>query len=266
MVTCKWYQALWGLTGDLEPWLKQIKAEGYEGVEGNLDEVKDDAVMRAMMADNGLIYSPMVKTEGPDHFDAFRRKCERVLQYNPTYINSHSGQDFMSLDEQDEFFGKVVEFEKQLPVPVFHETHRTRPMFTPFNTLRILEKFPDLKLTADFSHWCNVCESLLGDQKETMAKIIPHVGHLHIRVGYAEGPQAPDPAAPEYAEALAVHEEWWKEVLRLHDGGSITVVPEYGPAFSRYLHTLPWTDVPVADMLAVRRWARARFEEMCKEI
>ncbi len=264
MVKCEWYQALWGLSEPFEEQFKQIKEEGYVGVEGNLEDITDLDELRRLLKKYDLKFAPLAKTSGPDHFESFKRNCELAISFNSTYMNSHTGRDTMSIEEQDELFARILEYEKTLPMPVYHETHRSRPMFAPFTTLRLVEKFPEIKLTADFSHWCNVCESLLEDQQETMAKIIPHVGHVHARVGYDEGPQAPDPAAPEYRNALLAHEAWWREVARLFDGKTLTVVPEYGPA--GYLHTLPYTNQPVADMLTVRRWARERFEKMVEDI
>ena len=42
-------------------------------------------------------------------------------------------------------------------------------MFTPRATVKSLKQFPELKITADFSHFTCVCESLLHDQEEDLA-------------------------------------------------------------------------------------------------
>ena len=36
---------------------------------------------------------------------------------------------------------------------------------------------------------------------------------IHARVGYEEGPQVPDPAAPEYAAEVKCHMGWWESIM-----------------------------------------------------
>ena len=68
-------------------------------------------------------------------------------------------------------------------------------------------------------------------------------------------PQAPHPAAPEYADCLAFHQRCWEAVwtAQARRGYAVTTMtPEFGP--DRYLHTLPFTDMPVADLWQINRW------------
>lgn len=53
-----------------------------------------------------------------------------------------------------------MQLERVLGVPVSHETHRGRALFNPFITAHLLNRFPDLYITADWSHWTVVCERL----------------------------------------------------------------------------------------------------------
>jgi hypothetical protein len=52
-------------------------------------------------------------------------------------------------------------------------------LFAAHITRQFIEKNPALKLTLDISHWCNVHESLLADQKETVDLALSRVGHIH---------------------------------------------------------------------------------------
>jgi hypothetical protein len=70
-----------------------------------------------------------------------------------------------------------------------------------------------MKLVGDFSHWCNVSESMLDDQQHILKRIIPHIGHIHARVGYEHGPQVNDPFAPDWKQHLELFTSWWKEIL-----------------------------------------------------
>jgi hypothetical protein len=83
--------------------------------------------------------------------------------------------------------------------------------------------------------------------------------HIHGRVGYDQGPQVPHPAAPEYAAALASHERCWEAIWRSQQARGYhvsTLTPEFGP--DGYLHHLPFTNAPVADLWELNRWMGER--------
>jgi hypothetical protein len=190
-------------------------------------------------------------------------KLEPVLNelaaYDPVRINLHSGRDNMSPGEASAFFEESLRIEAQIGVPVGHETHRGRIFFIPWATAEYLRQFDGLKITADYSHWVNVCERLPDDEADALALANCRAVHIHGRVGYEEGPQVPDPTAPEYAPHLAWHEQQWQQIRRCHEEAGaqvLTFTPEYGPP--NYLHTLPHTNVPVADLWQVCLWGATR--------
>ncbi len=112
-----------------------------------------------------------------------------------------------------------------------------------------MDALPELRLTADFSHWMVVHESDLADQPEHLDLAITRSGYIHARVGYAEGPQIPDPRAPEWKHAVDTHLKLWQRIVDVHkQAGNETlyITPEFGPP--TYMHTLPFTNEPVADV------------------
>ncbi|WP_145036507.1 hypothetical protein [Paenibacillus sp. Y412MC10] len=81
--------------------------------------------------------------------------------------------------------------------------------------------------------------------------------HIHARVGYDQGPQVPHPAAPEYQQELLTHTRWWREIYqhRSKEGAEcLSVTTEFGPP--NYLHTLPFSNEPVANLWEVCDWMR----------
>jgi hypothetical protein len=114
-----------------------------------------------------------------------------------------------------------------------------------------LETIPDLRLTFDVSHWCNVSESLLQDQAATVALALSRVDHIHARIGHPEGPQVNDPRAPEWEQAVKAHFAWWDEVIQRKkaNGEVMTILTEFGPP--DYMPTLPYTREPLADQWAI---------------
>jgi hypothetical protein len=67
------------------------------------------------------------------------------------------------------------------------------------------------------------------------------------------------PRAPEYRPHLEAHERWWGMIWDAQAARGMpvsTLTPEYGPP--GYLHTLPYTNVPVADLRAMPASRRLR--------
>jgi hypothetical protein len=88
----------------------------------------------------------------------------------------------------------------------------------------------------------------LDDQEETVQLALSRVDHIHARIGHQEGPQVNDPRAPEWANAVKRHLEWWDKIVQLKiQGGvnSITILTEFGPP--DYMPTLPYTRQPLGD-------------------
>jgi len=257
------FRALWGMTGSPQDQIRQIAEAGYDGVEGILHDVPRKDYMQ-MLQDHNLkliifIFAADAKV--------FKESVTRVAEYQPIKICSHSGRDTMTRDEGRAFFESALQVEKEIGIDVAHETHRSRLFFTPWETAYYLREFPELKVTADFSHWVTVCERLPDDQPEALALACERAIHIHGRVGYEEGPQVPDPAAPEYRGYLDWHETQWQKIRAAHEeAGSdfITFTPEYGPP--GYLHTLPYTNVPVADLWQVCLWGAKRIRELWSDL
>jgi hypothetical protein len=124
-------------------------------------------------------------------------------------------------------------------------------MFAAPLTRMYMEKRPDLKLTFDVSHWCNVHESMLADQKDTINMALQRVEHIHARIGHPEGPQVNDPRAPEWEAVVKQHFDWWDIVAerKKKNGERMTILTEFGPA--DYMPTLPYTRQPLADQWAI---------------
>ncbi len=251
------YKALWGMEGSLEQQFEQIAASGYDGVEVWLSftDIDRDHVLRLTEQYHlKLIVAGAIAT-----IPELLPTLQSFSKYNPVKINVQSGIDCMTLDEGKRFVEAALEAERKLGVTVMQETHRGKLLFAPWVAAAYLREFPDLHITADYSHWVNVCERLPIDQSEALTLANTQARHIHGRVGYEEGPQVPDPAAPEYAVQLAWHEAQWQAIYDAHVAAgqsALTFTPEYGPP--AYLHTLPHTNVPVANLWEVCLWAAQR--------
>lgn len=260
-------RSTWGLTGSLEEKFELIQSDGYSVVETSAD-LGDPGQARELLKSKGLGLIQIAQTQGKtveEHVQSFRRDTERVAAYQPRHLTVHSGADWFSAVEAVRFYKEIVRIEQDLSFPVAHETHRSRVFFNPWSTRDVLAEVPQLKLCCDFSHWVCVAERLLQDCESILDLCAQRCIHIHARVGYEEGPQVPDPSAPEYRRHLEAHEQWWRKILTARSAAGqtdITITPEYGPP--AYLHTLPHTNVPVADLRQICNWMRGRVIETLK--
>jgi hypothetical protein len=259
---------LWGIdhTHGLNHYLPRWRDVGYTAVEGSLQLSPDREAFLLFLETSGWSWIPQVFSRDftpggtvREHLDSVKKQIDECMTYNPLFFNAHSGSDSWSPAEAEDFYGAMLEMERGLGVPICHETHRLRYFGNPWTTRSILEKFPDLKLTCDFSHWVCVAERLLEDCGDIIQLAAQHCHHLHARVGHEEGPQVSDPRAPEWARHLAAHEAWWDTIWSSQKQRGLAVTclaPEFGPA--PYLPLLPYTQAPVADLADICDWMARR--------
>ncbi len=260
-------KSFWEMEGSLHEQMRRIAEAGYVAVEGQHLNLGEAEAFLSLRREFKLDYVAMILTDAPDngvdaHLADMHRKAEELKRFEPTQITMHSGRDCWTFAEQEQFFTEALELEHQLGIPINHETHRSRAMFTPWTTAALLKRFPELHIVADFSHFVNVCERLPEDQTENLALCIARTRHVHGRVGHEQGPQVNDPRAPEWSRHLAAHESWWDEIVRTRlkaDATTFTFNPEFGPP--TYMPTLPHTQQPVVNLWDVCLWMAQRFEQ-----
>lgn len=263
---------LWGVTEAWETAIPKFAGKGYGAIEAPTPAGADLDRLLGLIKDSGLKYIPMGFT-GPwdrevsvaEHIASFRTQVEAVAKFASAagvpHMTVHSGRDRFTLKEAVEFFTAAAKIEADNGIVIAHETHRGRVMYNPWRTAEVLQEVPATKLACDYSHWVVVCERLPGDCPEVFELAAERCVHVHTRVGYPQGPQVPDPSAPEYATCVEVHLGWWRQIWASQKKRGVqlsTFTPEFGPP--EYLHTLPHTNVPVADLEKVCDWMKARVE------
>ena len=246
----------------------KFESAGFDGFEFDLPEVEKAGEFKAAKEAHGLAFFALIKTQGPDHLDSFVRELGRAEELGAVFASSNSALDSMSLPEKTRFFEGAVEAQNKAGIPVAHETHRQTALFTPWDTAALLERFPDLSITADYSHWCCVTETMLAEHADSLSICNSRAVHIHGRVGFPGGPQVNDPRAPENEQYLSVHEDWWAEIIRnRHASGArvLTFDPEFGPP-GDYMPSLPYTQEPICDLWDVCQWMTSRFRGLFEEV
>ncbi len=195
----------WGFDGTIDAFCAKAKKEGYDGIEN---------------------WWPENKNEQDEMFAALKKhKLEIGFLYGAWQTNPA---------EHLSHFKKVMDTiaMQKIQTPLYINLHSGRDYFS----------FDDnKKFTLDISHWCNVHESLLDDQPETIELALQRTEHIHARIGYAEGPQVNDPRAPEWEGTVKQHFAWWDKVVerKKKNGETMTFLTEFGPPL--YMPTLPYT-------------------------
>jgi hypothetical protein len=242
----------WGFGGTLDDFCKKARAEGYEGFEHwiPLDE-RERATLLDTAAKHGLAIGFLAgsgSSNFDDHLRDYERQVRTAVAQKPLYVNTHAGRDFFTPEQNIRLLETGIAIGKESGIPVLCETHRGRCAYNAPITRQYLDALPNLRLTADLSHWCVVHESLLDGFDDTLALALSRTDHIHARIGHAEGPQVNDPRAPEWAEAVRRHVGWWDRVIENASRAKrpfLTFLCEFGPA--DYLPALPYTRQPVAD-------------------
>ena len=264
----------WGQEGIApKEFLHKVVAEGYDGVEINLPSSEAFVVsfakeLEAVRKEKpGFLFiaqqvlSPAQESVA-DYIQRTEERLEFLIQQQPAFINAHTGKDYFSFDDNCRVIETTMNIAARSGVRILHETHRGRFTFHAATLLPYLERFPELELTADFSHWCAVSESMLEDQQAIIERIISHVGHIHARVGYEHGPQVADPSAPEWEGHRARFLCWWFKILshqKKKGTTQFTICPEAGPA--PYMPAVPFTGQPLADQWKVNAQMKALLKQ-----
>ena len=252
----------WGWKGSVESLIIKSKEAGYDGIEtwwsSDQQKIKTlmDALQKHEMRVGFLCGSGSSDyTKHKSEFEKAVNEITAIKVQKPLYINCHSGKDYYSQDQNSALVQHTIRQSAVSGIPIYHETHRGRMCYSLPLTAELLKKNPRMQLTLDASHWTNVHESLLQDQKENLAFALAATGHIHARIGHQEGPQVNDPRAPEWKNTVDTFLGWWDTVVKnIEDSGkdTVTFLTEFGPP--TYLPTLPYTQQPVADQWSINEY------------
>ncbi|HWW42745.1 hypothetical protein, partial [Pedobacter sp.] len=257
-VQIKILSPLWGYENlPIHLFLDRVKDAGYDGLDTWIPENYDD---KKKLFDYVQHYGMTLvvhqyRAQGST-FKAFKasflKNLHECAEPDPVLINSHTGRDWFSLKQQLELIDVAQDFSEKTGITVVHETHRGRLGFAPQLANELFERREDYKITADLSHWTCVTESMLENFEQIVEQAIRRTRHVHARIGHENGPQVPDPRAPEWSYALDIFLGWWDRIVALNlqlGHAQLTFTTEFGPP--PYMPTIPFVNTPVADQFEI---------------
>lgn len=250
----------------LESFLERAAHDKFQATEIYIPSVSEGPLaLKEGHRRHGLALVAQITTLGNsprEHLRHLEEVFARAMECDPVAVNCHTGADWFSFAENMALFEKALELERAAGIPLCHELHRGRALYNAPGALRYSQELPDLKFTADFSHWQVVHESdSLDRHRQSLAAVIERSHHIHARVGFSQGPQVPDPRAPEWGSQLKICLGWWRKIasIRARSGSSVlTATPEFGPV--PYMPTIPFENRPTADAWQVNCWMRGQLE------
>jgi sugar phosphate isomerase/epimerase len=250
----------------LDRFLVMIAAAGFDASDIHVPSLRESPEETAALhAHHGIPLVAMITSEGrtpEEHCVSLGVRFALAARCAPVHINCHTGRDTFSRDENLAVFREALALARRFGISVSHETHRGRATYSAPATRELLQAMPELRLTADFSHWCCVHESLLADQGDALGLAIGRTDYIHARVGHIEGPQVSDPRAPEWRAELEAHMGWWGRIADAHRAAGseeLIVCPEFGPA--PYMPLLPHSRMPVADLWEITLFMKDLLRE-----
>ena len=275
MNTPKYLYPFWGSEHlDLGTFLDLTLSNGFDGIEINVPrdpvfEASFNETLNAIRRENphficGVQQVFGIKAEAPqDYLGKVMKRLEDLVQYRPSFINSHTGKDYYSFSDTCKIIEAIEEFSQKRKIPVYHEIHRGRFTFHSRSTLKYLEVFPNLKFVGDLSHWCTVSESMLQDQEDIVSRILPKIFHIHARVGHEQSPQVNNPFAPEWRAHLDRFVKWWQAIAEYHSKyREISITPEFGPF--PYMPSMPFTREPLGNQSELNIKMKAYLKTVLK--
>lgn len=258
----KYFCSWWGLDHlGFENMLHKIKEAGFDGVELGIPNDADQKKYLKILLEKYELEIIAHQYQASGKFDeykiSFKNSLENASEFRPLFINSHTGRDFWTTEQNIELINIAKQIESKYEISVVHETHRKHFLFSTMSANIFFKLETKLKITADFSHWTCVSETLLEDQQEILSEAILRTEHIHARIGYEQGPQISDPRAQEWENHLKTFTNWWSKILdrfKHEQKEFLTITPEFGPI--PYMWKLPNHDFPILDFFEINCWMK----------
>jgi len=265
------HHSLWSLIGlpmnepvewTLDEKFERVAKEDFEGVECWLGP-DDEASHRAALDRQNL---RLTVGHHPHTLEDVRTIVDQAKRLNADFVFAQPLHPYYGVKEAAAFCKEARKIANDADFPYFIETHRNNIPESLNQALQLIEEWPEIRFTGDFSHFVVVGEFYGMEYERAIERLMPvltRTSHLHARISNGEAVQVDvgdgtGPTAQFFRDIwTATLREWRKQA---GPGDVFPFATELGPP--RYAITLPdgkefsdrWTQSLVMKKLATEAW------------
>lgn len=235
------FQSLWamerrapdGHEWSLEEKLQMIRDAGFDGAGVRFADLAYAREVTGFLKAHGMSWEAQ---SYPRTVDDLKPIIEHVQELGAHHINLQPDVRPYRLEECIPLIEGWRRLAGDAGIPVLIETHRDRMTTDLFFTLHLLDCFPDLRMTADLSHYVVGREfawPISAENHALMHRILDRAFAFHGRVASREQVQV-SIGFPHNRDWLDLFMGWWAYGFRswrrrAPEGASLTFLTELGP-------------------------------------
>jgi hypothetical protein len=189
-----------GPRGDERAVLEAAHTAGYQGIQGANPELCHELGLVPITFD--------FQVGTGDLADKARAWSDLGFACSTLFV----GTGIESDDDAARLVEEVVAASATTGFPLYVETHRATVTQDLWRTVRLVERFPELRFNGDFSHWYTGHEMAAGDfdaKLEFLAPVLERVRYFHGRIGTAGCIQVDVGDGTDDAPPVAHFREFW---------------------------------------------------------
>lgn len=242
-----------------------VRDAGFEGIECWLSD-ENETEHKAALEAEGL---RLVLGHRPFTLDDVKRTVERAVRLGADFVFAQPADAYTPLDTVATLCREGRKIANEAGLAFFVETHRNNFTENLPQTLQLIEAVPDIRFTADLSHFVVVGE-FYGWQDEgaidRMRPVLERTSHMHGRI--SNGEQVQVDVADGSGDTAQFFVRLWATAMHAWQQGAqpgdvFPFASELGPP--RYAITLPngqefsdrWEQSLVMKRLAEQAWTKA---------
>ena len=160
--------------GDERAVLEGAKAARYRGIQGANPQLCRELGLVPTTFDIRITVGGMLE------------QAQRFVDQGFACATLMVGTGLESDDDASRLMEEILSASAAARIPLYVETHRATATQDIWRTLRLVERFPELRFNGDFSHWYTAHDLPIGDfeaKLDLMAPVFERVRYLHGRIG-----------------------------------------------------------------------------------